>query len=90
MGGPIAVRDLILLALLIFFTSIMAISLAIAWKWEGIGGMVTASCATILYAALAMGIKRNGIYVATIVCVPFLLPGLLFLFTWLRAKKRTE
>jgi hypothetical protein len=88
--GPIAMRDLICLILLVLFTSIMAVMLIIGWKWEGIGGIVTTLCGIILYAALAIGVKRNGPHIATIVNVPFLLPGLLFLYTWFRARKETQ
>lgn len=88
--GPIAMRDLVSLVLLVVFTSIMFVALIIGWRWEGVGGIVTTSCAIILYIALAIGIKRNGIYVAAIVTIPFLLPGVLFLCSWLRARKEAQ
>jgi cytochrome bd-type quinol oxidase subunit 2 len=88
--GHIETRDLICLILLVAFTSIMSVMLIISWKWEGIGGIVTALCGIILFAVLAIGVKRNGPHIATIVNVPFLLPGLLFLYTWFRARKEKQ
>jgi hypothetical protein len=61
--------------------------LAVAWKWEGIGGGMAVGFAVLdLLVYLATG--RSRVAAVALILTPVVLPGLLFLLCW-RASKKT-
>jgi hypothetical protein len=63
------------------------VGLAVAWKWEGIGGGMAVGFAVVnILIYLATG--RSRVAAVALVLAPVVLPGLLFLTCW-RASKKT-
>jgi hypothetical protein len=84
---PITPVEVIGLVSLVAFTSLMVIALIVAWKWEKIGSFVVVISSVILFTILLIVVGRNNFYVASIIVLPFFIPGLLFLGTWLRSRR---
>jgi hypothetical protein len=62
------------------------VGLAVAWKWEGIGGGMAVGFAVVnILVYLATG--RSRVAAVALVLAPVVLPGLLFLTCW-RASKQ--
>lgn len=84
--APITPGEMFGLVALIALSSLMVVGLIIAWKWEGIGGIGIVVCAIMLFTILLIVIDRNGLRVAALINVPFFVPGLIFLISWLVSK----
>ena len=57
------------------------VGLAVAWKWEGIGGAMAVGFAlTNLLVYQATG--RDRVWAVILIMLPVLIPGLLFLICW--------
>jgi len=62
-----------------------AVGLAVAWKWEGVGGAMAVGLALFnLLVYLATG--REAVGAVIIIILPIVIPGLLFLVCWRGAK----
>jgi hypothetical protein len=62
------------------------VGLAVAWKWEGIGGGMAVGFAVVnLLIYLATG--RSKVAAVALILAPVVLPGLLFLTCWRHSKK---
>ena len=62
------------------------LGLLIAWKWEGIGGLLALLS---ILAFGALGLQTRGRPGGTILlCVMYLLPAVLFILVWRRMKTR--
>jgi len=70
--------------LLLFFPLGIVLGMAIAWRWEGLGGGITLGSLFAFYIAsyLLSGRLPGGPYFAL-----FAAPGLLFLICWLRERR---
>ncbi len=83
---PITPGELFGLVALIALSSLMVVGLIIAWKWEGVGGIAVTICSLVLFTILFIVIDRNGLYVASLINVPFFVPGVLFGVCWMMSK----
>ena len=69
---------------LTLFTGI--VGLALAWRWEGAGGMITVA-SVILNFVVYVITGREAVIAVVIILAPLLIPGFLFLVCWLRSQK---
>jgi len=68
--------------------SLGVIGLALAWRWEGFGCVLTIVCVISNYVMyIAFGGRGRGLYVAPLILFPVLIPGILFLISWLRTDR---
>ncbi len=82
--------DLPFEALLLFgFLVVATAGLALAWRWEGIGGLLAIlggiGLAVIDYGAFG----RDGWFAALLYCSPFLISGILCLICWWQKRPQT-
>jgi len=77
-----AFRDLVGL---FFFPFGVCLGMIVAWRWEGVGGGITAGSLLAFYAALRImdGRFPRGPYFALVAA-----PGILFLVCWLLSRGR--
>lgn len=82
-GNPLTLEGAVLATLVI----IAVVGVAIAWRRERIGGMVTvvAAVALCVFAYITAGHNRG--YAMAVSGGPFLLAGILFLVSWWRSKR---
>ena len=71
--------------------------LIIAWKWEMIGGIILTIIGVIFFIAVAyINYKRNQVSLfyslttASMICIPFILAGILFIISHFRKKKEVS
>ncbi len=63
------------------------IGLALAWRWEVFGSVLCIICIVANYVMyIAFGGSGRGIYVVPLILLPVLIPGILFLISWLRTQ----
>jgi hypothetical protein len=55
------------------------VSVLIAWRWEGIGGVIAVVCAIVINALVYLGSGRAMVYAALMSSVPYFVAGVLFL-----------
>ena len=64
------------------------VGLAIAWRWEGFGSVLCVFFVIATYVMyLAFVRSDRGIYIVPIILLPILIPGILFLVSWLRSDR---
>jgi len=64
------------------------VGLAIAWRWEGFGSGLCVFFVIATYVMyLAFVRSDRGIYIVPIILLPILIPGILFLVSWLRSDR---
>lgn len=64
------------------------IGLAFAWRWELIGSVLCIICLAADYLMyIAFGGSGRGLYVVPLISLPILIPGILFLISWLRTER---
>ena len=75
---------------LIPFTLFLSVvGLAVAWRWEGLGGAITVlSVLGNLFVYLLTG--RGAVGIVIMILTPILIPGILFLVCWLRSRGRQK
>ena len=69
----------------VFFPIGLSIGLILAWKWEGLGGII--AIASIIGFHLQMFIKNGEIYF-TLIIELLAVPGILFILYWLLSRKQ--
>jgi len=69
-----------------FFPIGVVIGLILAWKWEGLGGIITIVCVLVFYVWVQIVKGRSGGPVPALVGVP----GGLFLIYWLRSRNQMK
>jgi len=67
-----------------FFPIGVTVGLVLAWKWEGLGGIITIVGVVAFYAWAQIAKGRSGGPVPALVAVP----GVLFLIYWLRLHRQ--
>lgn len=77
--GTVTRREWMTLAVMVTLVTAAVVGLILAWWQERVGGTVAVACAALLFVSLLLGVGRNELYVASVVSVPFLIPGILFL-----------
>ncbi len=77
--GTVTRREWAMLAVMITLVTASAAGLIVGWWRERAGGTIVATCGVLLFISLLLGVGRNELYVASVVSVPFLTPGILFL-----------
>jgi magnesium-transporting ATPase (P-type) len=66
-------------------------SLAIAWRWEGLGSVLSIFFVLATYGMyVAFGGSGRGLYTLPLILTPILIPGILFLISWLRTERGTK
>ena len=64
------------------------IGLLLAWRWEGYGSILSIACVITNYVLyIAFGGQGRGLYVVPVILLPVLIPGILFLISWLRSDR---
>jgi membrane protease YdiL (CAAX protease family) len=67
------------------------VGLAIAWRWEGFGSVL---CILFIIATYVMYVafvrSDRGVYIVPIILLPILIPGILFLISWLRTGRGSK
>ena len=64
------------------------VGLVIAWRWEGFGSVLCVFFVIATYVMyLAFVRSDRGIYIVPIILLPILIPGILFLVSWLRSDR---
>ena len=64
------------------------VGLTIAWRWEGFGSVLCVFFVIATYVMyLAFVRSDRGIYIVPIILLPILIPGILFLVSWLRSDR---
>ena len=71
--------------LLLVFLGLATLSLIAAWRWEGIGGLVSVLSAVVLGALVYSLADHDRVLMAVFYGSPFLVAGILFLACWWRA-----
>ncbi len=67
------------------------IGLMLAWRWEGFGSILSIVCVIANYVMyIAFGGGGRGLYVVPFILLPVLIPGILFLISWLRTDRDTS
>ncbi|MCL4459204.1 MAG: hypothetical protein M1136_10305 [Chloroflexi bacterium] len=74
---------------LLLLLGLAVLGVLTAWRWEGIGGMVTVVGAIALGTFVYTVAWRNKILAALIYSLPFLSPGILLLICWWRTRTLT-
>lgn len=69
-----------------FFPIGVVIGLILAWKWEGLGGIITIVCVLVFYVWVQIVKGRSGGPVPALVGVP----SVLFLIYWLRSRSQMK
>lgn len=65
------------------------VGLGLAWRWEGFGSVLTIVCVIANYVMyIAFGGQGRGLFVVPIILLPVLIPGVLFLISWLRTQRK--
>jgi hypothetical protein len=63
------------------------IGLALAWRWEVFGSVLCIICIVANYVMyIAFGGSGRGLFVVPLILLPVLIPGILFLISWLRTQ----
>ena len=63
------------------------IGLALAWRWEVFGCVLCIICIVANYVMyIAFGGSGRGLFVVPLILLPVLIPGILFLISWLRTQ----
>jgi hypothetical protein len=71
--------------------SLAVIGLALAWRWEVFGSVLSIICIIANYVMyIAFGGSGRGLYVVPLISLPILIPGILFLISWLRTERFTR
>ena len=71
--------------------SLGVIGLALAWRWEGFGSVLSIVCVIGNYVMyIAFGGSGRGLYFVPLILLPVLIPGNLFLISWLRTDRDTS
>jgi hypothetical protein len=67
------------------------VSLAIAWRWEGPGSLLSVFFVLATYGMyVAFGGSGRGLYTLPIILTPILIPGVLFLISWYRNQRKPD
>ncbi|MEE9188654.1 MAG: hypothetical protein V3U36_04730 [Anaerolineales bacterium] len=67
------------------------IGLMLAWRWEGFGSILSIVCVIANYVMyIAFGGQGRGLFVVPVILLPVLIPGILFLISWLRTDRDTS
>lgn len=67
------------------------VSLAIALRWEGLGSMLNIFFVLATYGMyVAFGGSGRGLYTLPLILAPILIPGVLFLISWLRTEREPD
>lgn len=67
------------------------VGLAIAWRWEVFGGVLSIICIVANYVMyIAFGGSGRGVFVVPLILLPILIPGILFLVSWLRTERGSK
>lgn len=73
--------------LLFVFLGLATLSLLAAWRWEGIGGLVSVVSALVLGGLVYFLADHSRLMMAVFYGSPFLIAGILFLACWWRARR---
>jgi hypothetical protein len=67
------------------------VGLAIAWRWEGLGSVLCIFFVVANYVMyVAFGGSDRGLYIVPLILSPILIPGILFLVSWLRTERGSK
>ena len=85
-GGEASPRDLVLVAFIPVGTFL---GMALAWRWEGLGGVI--STLSVLGFYVAMFILDGDLPQAGIlILLPLIIPGVLFLISWALHRQESD
>ena len=72
-----------------FSLGMAVVGLAVAWKWEGVGGAIT-----IISVLVNLGVYlftgRTAVGAVILILTPILIPGILFLVVWFQSRQGLE
>ena len=77
-GGPLSTHDMVTF---IFFPVSTIVGLALALKWEGIGGAIT------VFGMISLIVIRPDLASSALIMAIGLIPGLLYLSYWLLSRR---
>jgi len=64
------------------------VGLGLSWRWEGFGSVLSIVCVIANYVMyIAFGGRGRGLFIVPIILFPVLIPGVLFLISWLRTQR---
>lgn len=67
------------------------VGLAVAWWWELYGSLLSIVCIIANYVMyIAFGGSGRGLLVVPLILLPVLIPGILFLISWMRSDRLTN
>ena len=67
------------------------VGLALAWRWEFFGSVLTIISIVANYVMyIAFGGSGRGVFVVPLILLPILIPGILFLVSWLRTERGSK
>lgn len=72
---------------MLLLLSIATLALILAWRWEGIGGLVALLCAIGLGILVYETATNNKLLAAVLYSSPFFVTGGLFVACWLRGRQ---
>ena len=67
------------------------VGLAIAWRWEGFGSVLCIFFIISTYVMYVAFVRSDrGLYIVPLILLPILIPGILFLVSWLRSDRGSK
>ena len=67
------------------------VGLAIAWRWEGFGSVLCIFFVIATYIMYVAFVRSDrGLYIVPLILSPILIPGILFLVSWLRIDRGSK